>query len=561
MKIKNPRLKFMALSLVLFTGLGMSITTIESSEGKAILSAEEYVMEVGQSNETIDLTEEININNKYSSSLIPRIQAGGKNFALSPSSLGEGALIEDEKPSYDASFTAEEADIEIQEEMHLKEKEVELKTTVTNTGDEKAISINYLLRGPKDLEVFYPVNVDNETNNYVVLTDKDHKGLSLGVKTNIGQNSSEEDEFVSKSTHKVENKKRVPSGSSITLRVVLKPLNIWESDSDLPFSEEYTSYLENPLMDPEGELEINVTESNEKIDEILSEVSQENLTGEPEFTRIESPSLSSGNLSSLGATIAFKEACIEEQIPCKIMIGRAGEDKYAWIKAREGEEWIDVNPYIGERKKPGEEYEKIYEEAQPQFVAVEGTQITGEAYLEATLFLSERGGPPILLFIAATAAGIVILFGFLHWRSSWLLKKMSKEEEEIKEKSINGEYIISEEEIENKSAKPVFEKIKEEDGVVKLKRYSEETKYSEEFIKHSITYLREMEYIEKKEEKEKEKLEDLQEEIKETQRKKKGTRNPVKKLANALGLTFIQLILILGVIIGGLVALVLFLMM
>ncbi len=449
---------------------------------------------------------------------------------------------------------------QINQDIEIHDDKIILQTTVNNQGSqEKTVNIHYPLQGPSDNKVFYPSQIENQTNRYTVMTDQDKKGLSLGVTSNIPQTTVGSNPFKDKQSHEVKTLKRVPPGESLSLRAVLTPINIWNSEHSFKFNPKQSNYLENPLIKPKGSVDLPTEEGTkeEKTSEILSKLSDSKTMKKGEFSHITREDISKKSLNSLGAALAYKETCIEEKIPCKMIIGKSGDSKYAWIEAKGENGWKSLNPHKGIKEKP-EGYEKIYEEPQPKYVEVQGDLSQNRNYMEATTFLLSTGGTPLLIYLLLISSIMIGLFIALSWKSKWIIKSLGKPSgEEIKEAPTDGEYnILSEEkDIDKESVKTIFHKLKEEDGKVDIQKYSEETRYSKEFIEHCVRYLREEEHIKKEEtEEEPEEIEE-HEEVEETEdkeeTKKKNRKNRLKEIANKMGLTPLQLLLILAVVTGG----------
>lgn len=548
------------IGVILITSLGTSIGLVESNSNRATLSTSKYVLDVSKSGEGIDVNEDITINNKYSFTPSPLVTVGGSKIVLTPPGE-EATKIEEETGSYSVSMGGEGGNAKIGQDISIYEDKIILHTTITNQGaQEKVVNIKYNVKGTENTKVFYPSKVENGTNQYTVLTNEDKKGLSLGVTSNINQTTETgEEAFQKKKRHSVDMFGKIPGEGSTTLHVVLTPINIWNSEHDLEFNPKFSNYLENPLVDPKGSVNLSIESGgqDEKITGILSQLKESKTMGEGEFQQIKQATISGNNLNSLEASLAFKETCIKEKVPCKLIIGQKGEEKYSWIKAREENGWKAIDAHKGTEGEPTG-YNKIYEEPQPKYVEVKGNLVQDINYVEATKFLLSTGGAPVLLYFAVIASTMISLFVMLSWKSEWIINSLGAPSgEEIKRVPINGKYkILSEEEdIDKQSVKTIFEKLKEEEGEVEVQRYSEESKYSEEFIGHCVRYLRDGGHIEREETEEKIKAPEIEEE-EEVEKDKETSEG----LESKIGLTPLQLILILAVVIGGAAALVIILM-
>ncbi len=576
-KIKNTSI--IIGTLLILSSIGISINLVGEYEGKHVIYTEDYTAQVPmQPRNAVDLARMTTINNKFDLDLIPAIRTEGEEYRFVPPE-GQELVLEEGREEYIIEFEGGTDQLRATNRIEIKQEEIHVETTVENIGETKEFEIIYRAKGPQDTKIFYPNAIDEGTNNYIVLTNQNHKGNSLGIVTNTIMTG--EEPFQNKSEEEIAKVIEIEPGDTETLEATYKPMNIWTEIHDLEFSPEYAAFLENPLLNTSGELDIEITEEEpgRRTEEMLSKLSTEKQASENvEFEELYDVDMEESEMNSLEATMMYKELCIQEEIPCKIMIGGGPESKFAWIKKLEGDEWIDVNPLEGTRSVPA--YQVIYEEPTPSYVEVEGDTPAGEPYLEATEeYLIEGIGTLILL--AVTAVATLIVFVFLFVKSDYLIEKLTPKETENKnqEEPINGKYtLVSEkEDIEDRTVIPIFEKIKEENGKVDTEKYSEETKYSEKLIEHYIDYLRREGHIKMEEPKPKNQKTAKFEQIeisKSKKQKKKDEKNKkrqitpsfikskkLEEISQKIGVTKTQLLLIIMVVLAGIISLAVFLIL
>lgn len=520
-KTKQPLQIIIVLTLII--SLGISITSVGSYEDKEVLLTEDYTLQVSEEEGYINLNEEMKINNKYAFTPIGPISID--DILVRPEiDPMEGGRIESEKDSYSLEFSVTHEDIDLIYSFEIHEDRIKYVVEATNTGDGvKTVNPTQAVRGIKDTKIFFPSAVENETDQYAVLTNHNRKGLSLGIQTNTILQSDEA--FQEKQLLNIDKPMELQPGSTNTFKITLTPVNIWEADDDLPFDSEYSYLLENPLISSTGETEINVTgeENVGKIDEILNQLQLGE--GDGEFIEFSDVDVSGTLENSLEATIAFKETCIQEEIPCKIVVGDLGGYKYSWIRALENNEWVSIDPFQRNKIEPGG-YTEIYEEPKPTHIEVEALE--GEEYLEEIEEIIEEKISilPALIPVVLFTGG---LFIFLYLKSSYIIERLgtpTKEEKEKMKKPVEGRFKIKSKkgDLEKEAVIAIFEKILEEDGVVDLQKYAEETEYSKEFIEQCIIYLVKLGHIEPEWDESEE-----QRKKEETKRKEDTSKSKLKK--------------------------------
>lgn len=533
--------------------IGLSIRTIGEYGEEHIISSEHYTARL-HTGENLEVYSEhpITINNKFRSDIVPTVTIDGNPYRLVPVEDHE-LILESEKSEYHLEFMGEIDDVETTKELYIKEDRIVLKSTIENIGREnKEVETTYELESLVDSSIFYPGAVEEEYNNYVILTNPDYKGNSLGVITNI--NLDNEEPFMGFSEKEITRSAELSPGEEISLEVTFKPVNIWTEENQLDFPHEYSVFLENPLVGTIGDLDITLQGENpsQKIIEMLSIVSEkEQSTTEGFFNNFEDVDLNTDRLNSLEASVIYKEICIQENIPCRIIVGEDERERnFAWIRVLENGEWEDINPFTGTRSSPG--YTKKYQEPNPMYIEIPGDTINEENYLESTkIILRERINP--LIYLGISIASTLIIMSFIFLKSDYLVQILTEEKSEC-EIAMNGKCKILDDKdgSEDETCVQILEKIKEEDGEINVKKYSEDMGYSEDLIRHYLQYLDEEGIIELEKKNKPEKLEI------EDKTSKSNIFSQINtgfsKTAERINLTPKQLMLILLTIVIGIIA-------
>ncbi len=499
MKLNSKGIILVFFMSLLLLNLAIGIEPLAETEEYALLSADEYVFRFPLSQDRPDLSESVTLNNRYSLNLIPSITVGGRSHTISPGEL-ERNFFSRPRDTYSFSFSGEAPTAIMEQEIDFKEDNVVLRTLVTNIAqEEQKINVWYDLEGEERLGIFIASEVDEEKDRYAVVSKKDHLGLSLGVTSThpiVG-----EEAFMDRMVFSVMGSETVQPGKTMEMRVIITPINVQLSNTPYEFSSEYLGHMENPLVNAEGQINMVPVEGSlsNKVQSILDHLTQEKELTREEFEFIEDSDISKTSLNSLEASLAFKELCKIQGVPCRLVIGEEATFYYSWIRALEEDGWVDVDPSRGVKSAPLI-YDEIYSEPLPMYTEVSGTYITPETYLEATSFLNDVGRPRPLGLLLLILALVVVLTALGYFVLTIEISKSSPETLTTEEVSLEGEYIVNSDksDVEDPSALPVFEKVVDEGGVVDVSKYSEETGYSEEFIKDSLRYLKEQGCIELK---------------------------------------------------------------
>lgn len=547
MKIEFKILTITAVLLVSLT-TGLSINTIGEYGEEHVISTEKYTARL-HTGEGLEVLSEhpITINNKFEIDMVPTVTVDGNPYKLIPIE-GQEIILEKEKNEYNLEFMGQVDDIESTKELYIQEDRIKAISTLENIGREtKEVETSYEVKNLFESKAFYPSAVEEQTDNYMIFTNQDYKGNSLGAITNIPLKS--EEPFSNLSEKEIKKTSELSPGEEITLEITFKPVNIWTEENQLNFPHRYSAFLENPLIETTGDLEVEIHGENpsQKIIEMLSIISDEKETAERgTFTSLQDVDLDKEELNSLEASIIYKEMCIQEKIPCRIVIGEDGEEqKFAWVKALENEEWTDINPFQGTRSAP--DYKIVYQEPLPNYIEVSGSTVNESNYLQASKeILRERLNP--LIYLGIVLAFTIILMTLIFTKSDYLIQVIT---EKISEEDIpmEGKCKILKKDMEDETCIQVLEKIEEENGEINIKKYAEDMEYSEDLIRHYINYLEEEGHIEIEERKRR--LEEK--EAMEAEKSSKITKK-LSKIAESINLTLKQFILILVTVVVGIIA-------
>ncbi len=513
MKTKNKIIPFKIIFATLiiisiFSTAGISITLIGEYEDSQLIGTETYTARIPtREDQSAILEDPIKLNNKFEANLIPKISTEDQEFTLTPP--GTQTLMIREEEEYEFEFTGEVSQLITTQKINFREGQIDLEVEIQNNRDfTTQVTTSYEVTGPPNTKIFYPYAVDNQTWNYVVLTNENHKGNSLAVATNTYFTGHEP--FQERRTQHVRKGRELEPGETKTFEITLRPMNIWTEENQLGYPHQYSTFLENTLVETQGTIEKDITsgETPQKTDEILSKIqTTKQTTGDGSFTNFNTVNLEQEEINSLEASVMFKELCIQEEIPCRIVIGQTGNGKFAWIETLENQEWISIDPFEGTKSHP--DHRELYKEPKLPYIEVEGEEAEGEPYLEATKAGLQRDILNPLFYLIPILALTVTVITILYFKSEDLIERLTPEEIE-KEPELNGEYeiMVEKEEVKEKTAVPMFEKVKKENGEVNIEKYAEETKYSENLVENYISYLKNQGYIRPKKQEQEEEQEE-----------------------------------------------------
>jgi len=499
-KLKLFKIAFTALiTITVLSTAGTSITLLGEYEEDHIIGTETYTARVPtREDRSIILEDSIKLNNKFKAEILPTISTRDQEFILTPPEE-QRITLQRQREDYSFEFAGEVSQLLINEEIHIEKSQISLKVEIENKRDTQSqVTASYDLEGPRDSKIFYPYAVDNQTWNYIVLTNQNHKGNSLAAITNTQLTGREP--FLETTAQQIRRTRELDPGETMTLELTLRPMNIWTEENQLNYPHRYSTFLENTLVDTQENLEkeINSEETSGKTSEILSKIQAEKQpTGDGSFTTFNTVNLTKEQINSLEASVMYKELCIQEKIPCRIVIGEKSNGKFAWIEALENEEWIPIDPFAGTKTHP--DHMEQYKEPKLPYAEVAGSEPIGEPYLEATKAATRPDTLNPLIYLIPIIALTTLVIVLIHFESESFIEKLTPTKIE-EEPELNGEYeiISKKEEIEERTAIPIFEKIQKENGKIDIKKYAEETKYSKNLVENYVSYLRNQKHIKPK---------------------------------------------------------------
>ncbi len=489
-----------AIVFLLFIISCYAIKNVGLGEEGYLIRADNYVLKLPAT-----LKEPATINGMYKIQLVPTITTDkGESFSFLPVVREES--IRGTKSRYSFEFEDKKGSISLWQRIDLTDEFISTTMKIKNEGnDEKKITVSFNVMGIKDNQVFFPSAVSKKAENYVVFSEKGSKGNSIGVKTNF-ELPKKGQAVLSQNNYGVIANFNLQKGETGTITVYYYPFYIQTQKTNFPL--EYSSFLTEKTISTIGRPRFSISnETTDKIKALLDVVKNEKKSVEGEFSIIHKVDLTTEK-DSLGMSAYFKKMCIEENMPCKLMIGRKGNKMYAWVRAYFNG-WQDVDPFKGTKTDPG--IETIFEEPSSKVVFMEKN--TDEEFYKKTTWVKDVGKSnwwmySIILLI--TAAAVII---FLQVKAGSIEKRMKKTEI-IKEK-INGKYeIVKKEEVKDEFVKEVLQKVMEKRGDINIDEMAEEMNYSKSLISYAIDYLKDEGFIRRIEAEKKEEGKEKQKKVK-----------------------------------------------
>jgi len=463
------------------------------------------------------------INNMYKVQLVPSITTGdGKSISFLP--VVKEELIRGLKNRYSFEFEDKKEGIDLWQRIDLTDDYISTTARVTNTeSNEQKVVISFNIMGVGKNQIFFPSAVSKKAENYLIFTEENKRGSSLGVKTNFNLPKESEPVLIQNNYGVIANF-NLKKGETGSITVYYYPFYIQKEKMQFPIS--YYSYLFEKSINTIGNIKFSKTNTTtDKIAALLSLIKNEKKRSDGSFNLIHKVDLTTEK-DSLGMSAYFKKMCKEVKMPCKLMIGKEDSKKYAWIRAYFNG-WQDVDVFRGTKTSP--EASIIFEEPASKTILLKGD--TEEDFYNATSWVKGIGKSNWLIYsiiLLLSASGVI---AFLQFKAGSIEKKMKKTEL-IKEK-INGYYnIIKEGKTGDEFTNEVFEKIKEKKGEINLDELSEEMNYSKNLISYAIDYLRDEGFIKIKEKEKKESEE------------KEGKFSINKKTIGAIAILILTIILI-----------------
>ncbi len=413
------------------------------------------------------------INNMYNVSVVPKIIVGTKEVvptlfvgnaqtSFSDKIVFSGMQIEDE--------------VEYITTIEFKEDLIISRLSVRNLGiNTKSFEVVFSVKSKEPFVIFYPTLYYGVEKNYVIATQSDLKGISLGIKFNypITQENFQKTFSMFKDGKNISFRfQNLENNEKFEIEVVFVPFCIGDKSLQQP---EYTCLIRNEKLFELPKTNYVVGNSQG----ILTLVQKEKIWKES-FADFEDKE------GSLKRALFGKSLCINSKLPCRLLIGKNQDEFVAWLSVLDNE-WKEIDVYrITYGRPPVNEI--IYEEPIMRYVgAISGNDYN--TFTKITVWVETAGEKnlflPILFIIAIT---VLVLFLINRYGRRYI--EYLSSESPVKRIYIDGKYeIISEPEDSHIVLREIFEWIKQHNGEVNIKRMEVELRYSEEIIKSWLIYL------------------------------------------------------------------------
>jgi hypothetical protein len=287
---------------------------------------------------------------------------------------------------------------------------------------------------------------------------------------------------------------KLAAGQSFSMELKYYPLML-KTEGAAGYPAEYYSFMDEPLISVTGTGPLSVKDGSldEKISAMLEDVGSV-VKGNAEFSSIHDVDATT-DMDSLDASEYFKQLCIENDVPCRLVIGTADNSYYAWIRAYNGQ-WIDVDAYGNARQLPS--YDVSYLEPLADVHTMPLADDPQKMIYDGTVWIKSLGQINFLIYfiivIVFASAGVVIFIS----RKMLIKKFITKGGPVWKESgTFDGKYEVLSEEIEDSFMKEIIKKIKETEGVVNTQQMSETMHFSKELIEDGISYLLDQRFLRK----------------------------------------------------------------
>lgn len=474
-------------NIILFVALLIFLSNVNAVEyvgdynGRFVILADNYVIKLPS-----NLITPAQINNQFNMPFVPQILINDQVATVAL--LIDEELIENpgERLIFEGKTTKQ--DVEIIETVELKGNFIISRTKLSNKGSESVnIKVDYGFRFEIPITLFSPYLFDNASENYLVFLNKKIIGNGLGVIFSFPLNhpaSNLQEKTAWPSGATVE---ELNAGSSVTFEMKYYPFNAQYS-IEKEYSNELSSFMEEPLIKVSGDVgsvDVNISSSTFLTD-MLDKISEDKKAGLGTFGGFHDVNVEEGSMDSLGVSIYFKEMCKKVKVPCRLVVGEAGEMKYAWIRAYLNE-WKDVDPFAGTDVKPVG-YNVKYIEPQIELKILPEFETEEESVYHGTSWLKSVGESSLFLYIIILIIASVGVFIFIQFKAKKMVRYVKTGKMVIRE-DINGKYGIIKEDVKDLFSQEIIKKIKEKNGEVDVKIIAGEMGYSEELVKSGIKFL------------------------------------------------------------------------
>ena len=474
-----------ALALILLLSIAFPVKSLGYYGDYSALFTDNYVLKVPN-----DLTQQAVFQNKFMVNLVPKISIDSAASAFQATYSAD--LFSNPSDKYALVSASSEATIDIKSEVSIEFNQVISKIEIKNNGNAAVqVNLDYDIAGKGQFSMFSPENYNNVSKNYMVVMQPDLDGQALGI---IGSSLlrpsftglyPQDNYMLSFTTAKL------GPGETLSLELKFYPFTVRKEGGTAPlYPPELFSFMSEPLIDTSGSIAAigEATTLSEKVDAMIEAVTSIAKKSDSSFTELHNVALSSTTgFDSLDSAEYFKQLCIQNDVPCRLVIGKSEDTYYAWVKAYNGQ-WVDVDVQNSEKQTPS--YSAYYTEPTAEFHAMPYTDDNNKAAYEGTTWIAYIGQANFLIYflviIVIASSGVV----FVMFRRAIMAKLLAGKGMTSKPViEINGKYEILSEAIDDAFMKEIISKIKERGGIVNLDQMAETTHFSKELLEEGIRYL------------------------------------------------------------------------
>jgi len=481
----------MVIALVLMLSAAFSITNIGVYSGYSALVSDNYVLKA-----PADFSQPAVIQNMWAVNLVPTISIGGTriDFPVLPAE----ETFKNPAGSYLVDKRDIISDAEISAKVAIDGNQIVSDISVKNSGASKvSVDIAYTINGEgdKSFSLFSPEGYTKTPSNYLVMTQPDYKGQALAVISSQELKPNFVNLLTSKAYAVSYTVSDLEPGQAFSLQIKFFPFVLGE-EAKAGYPNDFYSYMSEPLIKTTGATPTGIWSgsADDKVKSMMDAVGNLPKKG-AEFSDLHDVDFNAAEFDSLDASVYFKQLCINNDVPCQLVIGTKEGLNYAWVRVYNGN-WVDIDVYNNEKVVPS--YQSLYLEPKTDVHAMPFSDNAEKMINDGTSWISTIGQLNFLFYfiiIIVVACAAIVAFQF----KKVILGKLLAKKGRIAESRIDvdGKYEVLNEDIDDPFMKEIIKKIKDKDGIVNISQLVETMHYSKELIEDGITYLAEQKFIRK----------------------------------------------------------------
>jgi hypothetical protein len=479
------------LALVLMLSVAFSVKGVGAYGDYTVITGDSYVLKT-----PFDLSQQAVMQNMYLISLTPKITVDDAplDFSLTQP---EG-IFDNPAASYVIDKRDIVSDIDVYAKASMEGSQVVVEVSVKNGGSNKVkLGVSYTVNGEQDrnFALFSPEGYTKTSSKYVVLLQPDYKGQGLAIISSQPIEPNFVNLLVTKTYILSYSISDLEPGQTFSLQVKYYPF-VLKEEGALGYPDDLYCYMSEPLIKTVGSAPTATTSgsTDDKIDAMMDTVRALSKKG-GEFSSIHDVDFGAGEFDSLDTSVFFKQLCINNEIPCQLVIGKKDEVYYAWVRAYNGN-WMDIDTYANEKTTP--EYQTVYVEPKTEVHNMPFSENAEKMIYDGTSWIGSMGQVSFLMYfiiIIVIACGAVVALQFKKVILGKLLAKKGKILESTVE--MDGKYEVLNEDIDDPFMKEIIKRIKEKDGIVNVGQLVEVMHFSKELIEDGIAYLVDQKFIRK----------------------------------------------------------------